>query len=170
VVVAQGPSGDEVTKAEVEKMRAQAQALLAQAQALEAQGRQAKAGSEATEKYMRALADCCLDAILNGDYEAVLPLMTEELKDTFVVGNKNDLLARQNLNVLRRKGISVASYKITSTTMAPTLEEALFRAEVTGKSTVPNEQGKEKAATIVLRIQKEKGRYALGFLSAVIVK
>ena len=67
------------------------------------------------------------------------------------------------MDVIRRNGIAVADYKITSTTMAPSLEEALFRAEVTGKSTAPDERGKEKAATIVLRIQKEKGRYLLGF-------
>jgi hypothetical protein len=54
--------------------------------------------------------------------------------------------------------------------MAPTLEEAIFRAEISGKPTGPDDRGKGKAATITLRVQKEHGRYVLGFLSAVIVK
>jgi hypothetical protein len=169
VAVAQVPSSEDVTKTEVEKLRAQAQALLAQAQALEAQARQAKSERESTEKYMRALAESCLDAVFKGDPDAILPVMTEELKDTFGIEKKNPG-SRQSLDVIRRHGIAVADFKITSTTMAPGLEEALFRAEVTGKSTATSEHGKEKAATIVLRVQKEKGRYVLGFLSAVVVK
>jgi hypothetical protein len=169
VAMAQAPSDDDATKAEVDKLRAQAQALLAEAQAREAQARQAKSAREATEKYMRALAEACLEAVVKGDHEAILPVMTEELKVTFLVDNRNPL-SRQSLDVVRRRGISVSDYKITSTVIAPTLEEGLFRAAVTGKSTVPDEQGKDKVVSIVLRIQKEKGRYVLGFLSTVLVK
>jgi hypothetical protein len=166
---AESTAGEDATKTEAHCLRVQAQALLAQARALEARAQQARSEREAADKYMRALAESCLEALAKGDHEAILPVMTEELKATFYV-DKGNLQARQNLDLLRRRGISVTSCKITSTTIAPTHEEALFRVEVTGTSTITGEQGKDRRATIVLRIQKEKGRFALGFLSIVILK
>ena len=164
-VAGQPQPREDAVKAEVEKLRAQAQALLAQAQALEAQARQAKSEREAAEKYLRELADSCLEAILKGDAEDVAPLLSKEIREN-LVGGRTQL--EGNLNVVRRRGIAVSSYKIISSAIAPSGEEALFRAEVSGKIAEGNEKGKDKTATVTLRVQKENGRYVLGFLSATV--
>jgi hypothetical protein len=167
VVAQPPPPREDATKAEVEKLRAQAQALLAQAQALEAQ--QARTDRQAAEKYMQEFADSCLEALLKGDYEAVIPVMGEELKDGFQI-SKTNVSNRGNLNVVRRYGIAVSGYKITKAVIAPSREEAIFCAEVSGKSTAPDEKAKDRKAAVTLRVQKESGRYVLGFLSAVVEK
>jgi hypothetical protein len=132
------------------------------------EAKQAKADRQATEKYLQEFADTCLEAILKGSPGDVGPLLSKELRDQ--LGSKDLNILNVNLDVVRRYGVAVSSYKIISSAIAPSGEEALFRAEVSGKGTAPDDKGKDKKATITLRIQKENGRYVLGLLSAVVGK
>jgi hypothetical protein len=166
-VTAQPPPREDATEAEVVRLRAQAQALLAQAQALLVQAqaqeaKQARADRQAAEKYLREFADSCLEALLKGNAADVVPLLNKEMRDRWG--------PPQDLDVVQGRGVAVSSYKITSSTIAPGGDEAIFRAEVHGKSTAPAEKGRDMKATVTLRVRKESGRYVLGFLSAVVEK
>ncbi len=164
--VAQTPTQPDAIQAELEKLREQAQALLAQVKALQAA--KAKVDRERAEKYMREFAESCLDAVLKGDPYAIIPVLSKEIRDLYADTKSPVALQSYALNLdVRRHGIEISGYKITSVAVAPSLEEAIFRGEISGKVKGGDENGKEKAAAFALRVHKgkESGRYVIGFAS-----
>ncbi len=158
--LAQPPTRDDPVKAELEALRVKVQALQAQLQALQEKLDKAKADRVASEKYMRELADSCLEALLKGSGDDIRPILSKDIRDQY-----KGIVSYSDLWRPRTRGMEVSSYKITTVTAAPTGEEALYRGEIRGKSS--REEAKEMTATFVLRVQKDKesGRYVVGFMS-----
>jgi hypothetical protein len=162
--LAQTPSPEEAIKAELEKLRAQAQALESRLQALQAA--KAKAERDAAEKYMTEFAELCLEALFKGEADAVLPVLSKEIRDHYAA-NKWPVDNYTYRLDPRKRGIEISAYKVTSVSIAPSFEEGIFRGQFNGKFKGGDENGKDKTGSFALRIHKEKesGRYVIGFAS-----
>lgn len=164
--LAEMPSREDALKAEIEKLRKQVEAPQVQVQAL--QEKKARADREAAEKYQREFAEMCLEAILKGEHASLIPLLSKEAREFRRGGSEKEsekiLALHQYANSigLHSRDKYASSYKITSVTIAPDSEEAIFRGNFLGKTGET-----EKVATFALHVcrEKESQRYVIGFIS-----
>jgi hypothetical protein len=169
LALAQAPPQDDPVQGELAKLRKQAEELQPRVQAL--QEKKAKADRDAAEKYMREFAEMCLGSILKGEPVDLIPVLSKEARDLRRGSSEKETEQKVNLFQyadsfsLKSSKKPASSYKITSATIAPDLEEAIFRGDFLGKSGET-----EKVATFVLRVCQEKDsqRYVIGFISVTV--